>query len=90
MVPFLGPLLVSGYNSIHRVKDVRVPLLIIYGDRDEVIAYEFGKELFRAANEPKSFWTVKGATHNDLHVVGAPEVADNLAQFYGFVSSRWG
>jgi fermentation-respiration switch protein FrsA (DUF1100 family) len=65
-----------------RIRDIHVPLLIIHGDRDEVIAYEFGQELFRAANEPKSFWTIAGATHNDLHILGRAEFPTRLREFY--------
>lgn len=82
VIPLIGPLLVSGYHSLGRMTDVRVPLLIVHGDRDEVIAYEFGQELFRAANEPKMFWTIPGATHNNLHVVGKNEFPGRLAAFY--------
>jgi fermentation-respiration switch protein FrsA (DUF1100 family) len=88
VLPVIGPLLVSGYNTIGRIKKVRVPLLIIHGDRDEVIAYEFGQELFRAANDPKSFWTIPGATHNDLHTIGKPEFRARLAAFYNSLSAN--
>ena len=80
--PVIGPLLMWGYNSIGRIKDVRAPLLIIQGDRDEVIPYEFGQKLFAAANEPKSFWTIPGGTHNDLHYVAREQFPQRLATFY--------
>ena len=48
----------------------------------EVIGYEFGQQLYAAAKEPKSFWTIPGATHNDLHVVGRLEFPSRLASFY--------
>ncbi|HYO82031.1 MAG TPA: alpha/beta hydrolase [Bryobacteraceae bacterium] len=82
VVPVLGPLLVSGYNSLGRIKKVRAPLLVIHGDRDEVLAYDLGQELFRAANEPKTFWTIRNATHNDIHLVGRAEFSIRLAAFY--------
>jgi fermentation-respiration switch protein FrsA (DUF1100 family) len=82
VVPWIGPLFVSGYDNMSRIKDVHVPLLIIHGDGDEVIAYQFGQKLFEAANEPKSFWTIRGATHNDLHMLGRVEFPARLAAFY--------
>jgi fermentation-respiration switch protein FrsA (DUF1100 family) len=88
VVPFIGPLFVQGYDSMKRIKDIHVPLLIIHGDRDEVIAYEFGQELFRAANEPKSFWTIAGATHNDLHIRGRTEFPARLRVFYRSLLSK--
>ena len=88
VLPVLGPALVWGYNTKKWIGRIRVPLLIIHGDEDEVIAYDFGQELFRAAPEPKTFWTIQGATHNDLHLAGAPEFVKRLEAFYGSLSQR--
>ena len=71
-----------GFDNMSRMKEVRTPVLIIHGDRDEVIAYEFGQRLFAAANQPKAFWTIPGATHNDLHLIGRAEFASRLKAFY--------
>ena len=73
VLPVIGPLLMWGYNSRGRIKDIHVPVLFIQGDRDEVVPYRLGQQLFAAANEPKSFWTIAGATHNDLHYVAREE-----------------
>lgn len=88
VLPLVGPALVWGYDTKSRITRVRVPVLIVHGDEDEVIAYEFGEELFRAAPEPKSFWTIRGATHNDLHIAGAPEFTQRLKAFYGSLPQR--
>jgi fermentation-respiration switch protein FrsA (DUF1100 family) len=82
VLPVLGPALIWGFDNLSRMKEVRAPVLVIHGDRDEVIAYEFGQQLFAAASEPKSFWTIPGATHNDLHVAGRSEFASRLESFY--------
>jgi fermentation-respiration switch protein FrsA (DUF1100 family) len=52
------------------------------GDRDEVIPYELGRDLYAAALEPKSFWTVRGAGHNDLLDVASERYEMKLAAFY--------
>ncbi len=88
VLPLLGPALIRGFDSLRRIKQVRAPILIVHGDRDEVIAYEFGQQLFAAANEPKSFWTISGATHNDLHVIGQSEFPSRLAEFYSACSAE--
>ena len=82
VLPFIGPLLVSGFDTKARMGQINAPVFVIHGDRDEVIAYEFGKEVFAAAREPKRFWTISGATHNDLHIVGRLEFPRRLADFY--------
>jgi uncharacterized protein len=88
VLPLIGPALVWGYDTKRKVGDLCVPLLIIHGDQDEVIAYEFGKELYEVATGPKSFWTIPGATHNDLHLAGAPEFPRRLEAFYRSLAKR--
>lgn len=82
VLPLLGPLVMWGFDCQSKIRSVRAPLFVIHGDSDEVIAYELGRALFDAAPEPKSMWTVRGATHNDLHLAGGAEFAARLRDFY--------
>jgi fermentation-respiration switch protein FrsA (DUF1100 family) len=87
VLPILGPLLIWGYDSRSKIPKVNVPVLIIQGDRDEVIALRLGQALFAAAHEPKSFWIVPGAGHNDLVETAGPEYRRRLASFYASVGN---
>jgi hypothetical protein len=60
---------------------VRVPLLMIHGTDDEVIPYELGRKLFDAANEPKEFYSMPGATHNDPFLVGGEAYYNKIREF---------
>ena len=82
VLPVLGPLVISGLETGVKIARVKAPVLIIHGDRDEVIAYELGREVFDAANEPKQFWTVEGAHHNDIIVAAGAEYERRLAKFH--------
>ena len=82
VLPFIGPMLVWSYNARRKIARVRAPILVLHGDRDEVIDFEFGRELYEAAPEPKFFWRVEGAAHNDLIEVSGPEYTDRLRAFY--------
>jgi len=82
ILPLLGPLIMRGFDSKGKIGKVRAPLLLMQGDRDEVIPYGLGRDLFVAAPEPKSFWTVTGARHNDLLEVAGDEYRKHLAAFY--------
>jgi len=82
VLPVLGPLLIWSYNSKAKITLVRAPLLIMHGDRDEVIPFDLGRALFEAAREPKAFWAVPGATHNDIVPVGGPAYHRKLRAFY--------
>jgi fermentation-respiration switch protein FrsA (DUF1100 family) len=82
VLPLLGPMLVWSYNSRRKIARVHAPILVLHGDRDEVIDFEFGRELYEAAPEPKFFWRVEGAAHNDLIEVSGPEYSRRLREFY--------
>lgn len=41
------------------------PVLVVHGDRDQVVPIAQGKELFDLANEPKTLFEVKGGGHGD-------------------------
>ena len=58
------------------------PKLFVHGNRDEIIPMQFGQELFRAAQGPKTFWIVEGAGHNDIPEKAGREYRERLATFY--------
>jgi fermentation-respiration switch protein FrsA (DUF1100 family) len=66
--PILGHLfpLRIHYDSIGKINRVQAPLLILHGDRDTIVPMKQGRRLFDAANEPKKFFVIKGAGHNDI------------------------
>jgi fermentation-respiration switch protein FrsA (DUF1100 family) len=61
---------------------VHAPLLVIHGDRDEVVPFSQGRAVFAAGNQPKTFWRVSGARHNDLLDVAGDEYILHLRDFY--------
>ena len=64
-----------------RLKEVHVPVLVLHGDQDTMIPYELGRAVFDAAHEPKEFVTIRGADHNDLHLVGGEIYYEALLRF---------
>ncbi len=83
VLPFLpvGRLLRTKYDSLSKMRDIRVPLLVLHGDRDDVVPYEQGRRLFEAANPPKTFYTIRGARHNDTYIVGDLPYFEAWARF---------
>jgi len=57
-----------GYRTIDYVRDVACPVMVIHSRSDELIPFEFGLELYDAANEPKEFIEITGG-HNDGFLV---------------------
>jgi hypothetical protein len=78
----LGSLLVRGrFDSAAKISRLRAPLLVLHGDRDEIVPFELGRALFAAAPEPKRFEALTGAGHNDVAQTGGPEYFARIGRF---------
>jgi fermentation-respiration switch protein FrsA (DUF1100 family) len=60
-------LLRDQYDSIGKIKNVHMPLLLMHGELDQVVPIKFGRKLFEAANEPKQSVWVPDAGHNNVY-----------------------
>jgi fermentation-respiration switch protein FrsA (DUF1100 family) len=79
--PFIPSGLVpDAYPSIGRIPSLSAPLLVLHGDRDEVVPLSQGRELFEAAPEPKRMHVFPGLGHTELVFAGAD---------YGEVIAEW-
>ena len=58
-----------------------MPLLAIHGEQDELIPLAEGQALFEAAPEPKTWYPILGAGHNDTYHVGGEAYFLRLATF---------
>ncbi len=54
------------FDSLSKIRQVKVPLLIVHGERDRTTAVKFGRMLHAAANEPKQGVFLPEADHNNL------------------------
>jgi len=90
--PFLpiGPLLRTRYDTLSKIGRVPAPVLIVHGEDDEIVPFDHGRRLFEAAPEPKMFYAVKGAHHNDLFLVGGEAYLNVLARFLATLGERGG
>ncbi|MDH4183954.1 MAG: alpha/beta hydrolase [Nitrospinota bacterium] len=57
-------------DSVLAISQLNMPKLIIHGERDQVIPYTQGVDIFQAAPSPKEFYPVAGAGHNDIKAKG--------------------
>jgi pimeloyl-ACP methyl ester carboxylesterase len=67
IAPFLPTRLcvADHFDTLAKAADIRVPTLVIHGDRDEVIPYDMGELLARTIVGAR-FISVPGGHHNDL------------------------
>jgi len=59
----------NSYNSLEKIKNIRSKILIIHGDKDQLVPYEMGRKLYDAFKGTKHFTTIKQGGHNDLQDV---------------------
>jgi hypothetical protein len=83
IIPLIDWVVKSRFDSVEKIRRVHAPVLIVHGTRDEVVPFEMGQQLFRAAPEPKRFYPIEGAGHNDLMEVGSE---DYLARLQSFIA----
>jgi len=69
------------YDNLGKIGRVKVPVLIVHGDQDEIIPVEMGRRLFAAASDPKELYIIPGGHHNDTFFVGGKPYFDKLRQF---------
>ena len=74
------------YDSLSKIGRIAMPLLAIHGERDELIPYADGQTLYQAAPEPKAWYPIPGAGHNDTYVVGGEAYLQRLAAFAASVA----
>ncbi len=79
-----GWLLEARYANSEKIGRLHSPVLIIHGERDGIVPLEMGRELDRRAPEPKRFYPIPGAGHNDTYEVGG---AKYWRQWQGFIDS---
>jgi fermentation-respiration switch protein FrsA (DUF1100 family) len=58
------------FNLAKKVRALQVPLLVIHGEQDSIVPMALGRQVFEAAHEPKRWYIVSGAGHNDVPFVG--------------------
>lgn len=69
--PFVPTFLIrTRYDSESKIARLRVPVLVLHGDRDEIVPLAHAQRLFDLAPEPKRFFLIRGAGHNDTYVAG--------------------
>jgi uncharacterized protein len=77
----LRPLAGVRFDSLEGIKKVAAPKLVIHGNADEIVPFELGRKLFDAAPQPKDFYEVPGAHHNDLVVIAGRGYFEKLRDF---------
>jgi hypothetical protein len=83
VLPFipLGWAIRSKLNAIEKIPHLKLPKLFLHGTRDEIVPYALGRKLFEQAGDPKSFYPIEGAGHNDTYILGGAGYYEVLGRF---------
>jgi uncharacterized protein len=84
----IGRLLVDRYPSIDRIGSLSMPVMVIAGDRDDIVPEALSKKLYAAANEPKHYLLVPGTGHNDPELIDGAGMLAEVGRFLSDVGVR--
>ena len=88
VVPMIGALLIRSFDSRRKITRVEAPILFIHGSADDIVPMRLGRALFGTAPEPKYFWAIPGAGHNDIVESAGLEYRKRLRSFYESLAGR--
>ena len=46
-------LLKDRYETLNKLKNIKIPILVMHGKKDKIVPFNMGKQVFEKANEPK-------------------------------------
>jgi fermentation-respiration switch protein FrsA (DUF1100 family) len=75
-------LLTQKFDSLKKITQVHLPVLIVHGADDRLVPARFAQELYEAANDPKKLLLVEGATHNNSMREGTVAYREALHEMF--------
>lgn len=66
LFPIHGFMLKDSFDTQQYLNDRAFPVLFMHAERDEIIPFAVGQELFAAARPPKQQLVIEGVGHNDF------------------------
>lgn len=82
-LPIIDPLLLDRYPLVEQIAGVRVPLLVLVTELDEIVPAALSRRVFDAAAEPKRYVALSAAHHNDPVLFGGEEIVAETTAFLG-------
>lgn len=78
------------YETMRYIEKVRVPLLVVHGEADQVIPIEMGRKVLAAAQVPKEMIAVPGAPHVNHDPLSFDRILVWIGRLYGPASGMGG
>ncbi|HEY9618131.1 MAG TPA: alpha/beta hydrolase [Microcoleaceae cyanobacterium] len=74
-------LLTEKFNSLAKVRSLRIPVLFLHGKADSVVPFEMSQQLYDAASEPKQLVLIADADHVRIYQPGNQSYLKAIHQF---------
>jgi len=74
-------LLTEHFDSVHKVANLKIPVLYIHGKMDSLIPYRMSERLYEKSPEPKFLKLIEGGEHGNSSVMGWVEYRDAFTTF---------
>jgi uncharacterized protein len=81
----LSLILHQKFDSINKVKSLKIPLLLIHGTADDVVPSVMSQLLFDQAQVPKQILIIPDADHHNAATVGAETYRQAVNDFYDLI-----
>lgn len=69
------------FDSLSKVPRLGAPVLYIHGTIDNIVPMRMGRRLYEASPEPKEWYEIEGAGHNDTLWYGGRDYAQRFSDF---------
>jgi hypothetical protein len=80
-LPVFDILLFDRYPLAEQLREVRVPVLVLVTERDEIVPAELSRRVFDAAAEPKRYVPLDATDHNDPALLTGDEMLAAISSF---------
>ena len=78
----VGLILTQKFDTLSKIGEVKMPVLIAHGTRDSIVPVHMGERLYEAAKGPKRFIKVEGAGHHNLSGIAFDEYRSAIAELF--------
>lgn len=79
-LPLTSLLTLGEFPSTERAAGLKVPLLVVHGDGDNIVPFSEGEKLHAAGGANAEFMPIRGVGHNDLFWGAGPAYLQQLKQ----------
>lgn len=78
----VGLILRQRFDTLSKVREVRMPVLVVHGTNDTIVPFPMGERLYAAVRGPKRFIRVEGAGHHNLSGAGNAQYREAVRDLF--------